>query len=156
MEYGIVVSLSRLFSSSLVSVLSSSYARYMKWPVNHSEYELIMNLFALVSPWVVIFVFFRICFCLIIITCKISQTACASWSVWVDYEFICVGLCCTLSCQPALLIVLLGFTIIVVIFIVLRVSIYVHELLTNTVIRLFLDQPVEWSNKLLILWHNWL
>ena len=49
MEYGIVVSLSRLFSSSLVSVLSSSYARYMKWPVNHSEYELIMNLFALVS-----------------------------------------------------------------------------------------------------------
>ena len=67
-------------------------------------------------------------FCRIVIACKISETACESRSVWLDYEFIRFGLCRTLSWQPAL-IILFSFITIVVIFIVLRVLIYVHELL---------------------------
>ena len=37
-----------LLSSSSASVSSSSHARYLKQPVNHGQYELIMNLFVLV------------------------------------------------------------------------------------------------------------
>lgn len=46
------------------------------------------------SPRVVIFVFFLIGFSFIVTTCKMSETACESWLVWADYEFICVGLYC--------------------------------------------------------------
>ena len=59
---------------------------------------------------VVIFLSFLIGFCFIVITCKLSE-ACESRSVWVDYEFTCVGLCCTLSCQPGPVIVLFSFII---------------------------------------------
>ena len=54
------------------------------------------------SPRVVIFVFLFIGLCFIIILSKISKTTIESRTViWVDYN---IGLCCTFSCEPALII----------------------------------------------------
>ena len=108
--------------------------------------EIFLSNVEFLSPLVVIFVFFVIGFCFIVMKCKISETACFPVNRG-QYEFIMnlfVLVCAVhyLVNQLRLLYLVLSLPLSFLFYLRCNRS-NVHELLIHTVIRLFLVQTIE-------------